>query len=65
MAGNNITLPLVQMSGRPSLLNRPVYYFMHTLKLRFCPGIVFLYHCFKWAASNTHWTNQFIILYTL
>ncbi|MFS7995172.1 hypothetical protein Hanom_Chr12g01114871 [Helianthus anomalus] len=34
---NSVSLPLVQMGGEQYPLKQPVYYFIPTLKLRFCP----------------------------
>ncbi|KAJ0456101.1 hypothetical protein HanIR_Chr15g0758581 [Helianthus annuus] len=36
---NNISLPLVQIGGEQYPLDQPVYYFISTLKLRFCPQL--------------------------
>ncbi|MFS7902985.1 hypothetical protein Hanom_Chr01g00018301 [Helianthus anomalus] len=33
---NSVSLPLVQIGGEQYLLEHPVYYFISTLKLRFC-----------------------------
>ncbi|KAJ0837051.1 hypothetical protein HanRHA438_Chr16g0773891 [Helianthus annuus] len=39
--------------------------FYRHFKITFFPRNSVPYHWFKWAASNTHLTNQFIIFYRL
>ncbi|MFS7976422.1 hypothetical protein Hanom_Chr10g00892251 [Helianthus anomalus] len=36
---NSVSLPLVQMGGEQYPFEQPIYYFIPTLKLRFCPPL--------------------------
>ncbi|MFS7964050.1 hypothetical protein Hanom_Chr08g00745571 [Helianthus anomalus] len=36
---NSVSRPLVQMGGKQYPLDQPIYYFIPTLKLRFCPQL--------------------------
>ncbi|MFS7992660.1 hypothetical protein Hanom_Chr12g01084951 [Helianthus anomalus] len=65
MAGNSISLPLVQMGGWPSPIGPTGLLFYTHFKITFLPQNSVSLPLVQRAASNTRSTNQFIILYPL